>query len=338
MSDTSRISWTRPISELKIHNVCCQRIELVTGIPSSEDFYESGRGLLDLSWDMVAGLMTDHDEATNYSMDLDEYSDEYWQSAKRHLTTALSIMQQGVELTLKGKIAELSPFLLLADPPQKWPSPYRHEELEYSAFRTIEAQDLIRVHDTFIEMQLPDEFVGRYHGLRLKRNTLMHTVNKNLAVHAAEIIDALLYMHSILLPGENWASIRVAYLRTMPSAVFSGEDFAINQVCWELSLVFDLLKPAQVLQHFNINKRQRRYLCPKCNNESSGDWEFIYKLAVLDPNEPSSTTLFCPVCNAKHRILRKPCSNSSCKSNVLSSENLCLKCGRYIENPTDKTV
>jgi len=121
----------------------------VTNIPTEEDFYTSGTELLDFSWDVVARLLTDIDEAEYFGVDPEEISDNYWAAAKRRLTTSLAITQQGVEFILKGKIAAISPFLLITDAPAKWPSPYEGEPIKFSEFRTVDAQDLIRVLDTF---------------------------------------------------------------------------------------------------------------------------------------------------------------------------------------------
>ena len=70
-------------------------------IPTANDFFKSGKELLDFSWDVIAKLLTDIDEAEYYGVDPEEISDGYWTAAKRRLTTALSITQQGVEFVLK---------------------------------------------------------------------------------------------------------------------------------------------------------------------------------------------------------------------------------------------
>ncbi|MFV2061186.1 MAG: hypothetical protein ACC653_10935, partial [Gammaproteobacteria bacterium] len=167
---------------------------MVKNIPTEEDFYISGKELLDFSWDVVATLLTNLDEAEFFDLDKNQSSESYWKLAKRRLTTALSITQQGIEFILKGKITKISPFLLITDPPPKWPSPYEDDDIEFSKFRTIDAQDLIRVIDTFSEIPMSSNFIDRFHALREKRNTIMHSVNKNLTVRVTEVIESLLYM------------------------------------------------------------------------------------------------------------------------------------------------
>ena len=82
-------------------------------------------------------------------------------------------MQQGVELILKGKITYISPYLLITDSPSKWPSPYKDNEISFSQFRTLDAQDLIKVHDIFADAKISDEFAKLYNSLREKRNAII---------------------------------------------------------------------------------------------------------------------------------------------------------------------
>lgn len=303
-----------------------------TNIPNADDFFAAGKELLDFSWDVVANLLKNLDEAEYFGIDPKEISQNYWLSAKRRLTTALSITQQGVEFVLKGKIAEVSPFLLLADPPGKWPSAYDGSANDFAAFRTIDAQDLVRVHDTFAPQHLSADFVARFRDLREKRNRIMHSVDKNVVVHVKDVIDSLLFMHKSLFPTEAWGSVRLSFLQTAPESELGSGDYVINTISWELDLVLDLLTPSQVLAYFGIDKKQRRYICPECYSNANTDTDFEHKLAVLRPKGPSTTDLYCFVCNATYDVLRADCTTDECLGNVISDEGLCLTCCRYQDN------
>lgn len=294
-------------------------------IPTADDFFKSGKELLDFSWDVVAKLLIDIDQAEYYGVDPEEISDSYWTAAKRRLTTALSITQQGVEFVLKGKIAQVSPYLLIVDSPSKWPSPYDGNNVSFSDFRTIDSQDLIRVIDTFSESPMPDKFVDQFHQLRDKRNRIMHSVDKQLTVNVTEVVDSLLFMHKALFPNENWPSVRLSFLEEAPDSELGADEFSINSVCQEITLVIELLKPSKVKDYFGIDKKQRRYMCPECLYQANTDAGFEYKLAVLKPKGPTSTKLYCPVCNRTHTVVREDCGIGDCPGNVLS-EGMCLTC------------
>lgn len=302
---------------------------MIIDVPTADDFFISGKELLDFAWDNISELIRNFDQAEEFGSDPDEIKSEYWNAAKRRLSTALSITQQGVELILKGKIAEISPYILISDTPQKWPSSYKQRAIKFSEFRTIDAQDLVRTLDTFSSSLLNDSFIERFNSLREQRNSIMHSVDNSINIHVVEVIDAILYMHKFFFPEETWGQVRLNFLNQSPESILSYESFDYNLVCWELSLVFKLLEPAKIKKYFNINKNNRMYFCPKCYdsyNRDAGDP--IYKLASLSPKSPSSINLYCPVCNKTYVVSREKCDETNCLGNVYSEEyNICLTCG-----------
>jgi hypothetical protein len=305
---------------------------MIIDIPTSEDFYNSGKELLDFAWDTVVGLLSDIDNLENYGFEPDEaeeISDEYWKSAKRRLTTALSITQQGVEFILKGKITDISAFILIAGDPGKWPSPYG-ADLKFSQFRMLDAQDLIRVHDTVAITPLPPEFVEAFNLLREKRNSIMHSIDKSANVSISEVLDSILFMHKSLFPNETWGQVRSQFISNYPISGLE-EDYICYvsaTVCGEISSVFKLLTPAKVKTYFGVDKKQRLYFCPECHSSTSRDLGLGSKLAVLNPKGPNSTKIYCPVCNSEYDVVRTDCKDSDCPGNVISQEHeICLTCG-----------
>lgn len=305
---------------------------MIRNIPTHDDFYKTGRELLDLSWDMVAKLLVNLDEAEYYGVDADEVSEEYWNLAHRQLTTALAITQQGIEFLIKGRICEISPYLLISDSPAKWPSPYEGDAIDFSKFRTIDAQDLIRVHDTFSPVSFDAEFVSKFNELRESRNVIMHSISESLDVQVAEVIESLLYMHSSLFPNESWANIRKKALESSPNTELGSVDYISNEVCRELSIIMNLLSPAKVKQYFKIDKKMRPYLCPDCYYEANHDADdFDCKLARLTSKEEGCSEVYCPVCDRKYDVVRESCSDEGeCPGNVISETyGMCLTCGQH---------
>lgn len=304
---------------------------MVKNIPNPEDYFYSGKELFNFSWDIVAKLLTDLDEAHYFDLDKDEISDKYWESSRSSLTTALAVIQQGVELILKGRIAQVSPFLLIADGVSKWPPLVGEDSLDFSEFRTIDAQDLVKAHNTFSIEKLGDDFVGKFNEMRIRRNSIVHSVHKELKILVTDIFESLLYMHKYFFPDENWSALRIAFLRNSPAALLGDWYYASNRICWEMNLVIDLLKPAEVKKYFDVNANQRKYLCPICLYGSEKNSDFDYKLAELRPKAPGSTSLFCPVCSETSKVEREDCQDNDCRGDVLSEEGQCLTCSGYNE-------
>ncbi|MGP3790897.1 hypothetical protein [Pseudomonas sp. B392_1p] len=281
---------------------------------------------------MVAKFLVNLDEAEYYGIDADEVSEGYWNLAHRQLTTALAITQQGIEFLIKGRICEISPYLLISDSPAKRPSPYDGDAIDFSKFRTIDAQDLIRVHDTFSPVAFDAEFVSKFNELRESRNVIMHSISESLDVQVAEVIESLLYMHGSLFPNESWANIRKKALESSPNTELGGVDYISNEVCRELSIIMSLLSPAKVKQHFKIDKKMRPYLCPDCYYEANHDaGDFDYKLARLTSKEEGCCEVYCPVCDREYDVVRESCSDEGeCPGNVISETyGMCLTCGQH---------
>ncbi len=301
---------------------------MIQDIPTPQDFFDSGLELFDFAWETVSDLLTMLSEAEEYSIDTAEVSDEYWAAAKRRLTTALSVTQQGVEFILKGKIAEVSPYLLLADSPERWPSPYDNKSITFSQFKTVDAQDLPRLHDIVQATPLPADFIKAFNEVRAKRNTIQHSIDKNLQVHTSEVIETILFFHKILFPNANWVRSRMKFIENAPLSKLNGGDFSTNEICREFSAVLDILQPAAVQKYFGIDKKQRRYLCPKCYSDANKDGGFDEQLAVLRPKGADSTSLYCLICDEVTPVVREDCDRKGCPGNVLSAdERQCLTCG-----------
>lgn len=306
---------------------------MIKNIPTRDNFYTTGRELLDIAWDMIVKLLVNLDDAENYGIDKNAVSVEYWRLANRQITTALAITQQGIEFLIKGRICEVSPFLLIADPPAKWPVQHEGESVEFSKFRTIDAQDLIKVHDTCSPIQFDTNFVNKFNDLRKSRNTIMHSVSTSLDVQFREVIEALLHMHNSLLPNEAWAKVRKKALKSSPHATLESKCYISNEINRELSIIIEMLQPSKVRQYFKINKNSRAYLCPECYYQANLDADdFEYKNARLLSKEKKCKAVYCPVCDLEYSVSRNKCLNvgANCVGNVMSHlHGMCLTCGYH---------
>lgn len=303
---------------------------MIIEIPSGNDFYATGLSLLDFSWDTAATLLTQLDDSEYFGVDIPEVSDAFWEASKQRLSTALAIAQQGVEFILKGRIADVSPFLLIPGPPKEWPKGCNKNNTSFAEFKTIDAQDLVRAHDTVADCRLSDDFVRKFNDLRLKRNSIMHTVDRRINLHVVEVIADILAVYKHLFPAGDWVKTRREFLEKSPLAELHSTDFVEEKVIWEFQLVTELLKSNQMKTFFGFNKRQRRYICPKCYYYSR-DSQIQSRTAILKPNTASSKNLYCFVCDDNISIERKHCLHEGCKGNVLSHEyGICTTCGKVI--------
>ena len=254
-------------------------------------------------------------------------SDEFWASAQKPLITSLALVQQAAELLLKGKIADVSPFLLISGDAKNWPKGCDKADISFVDFRTIDAQDLIRVFNTVADKRLDDTFVERYENLRRIRNRIMHSVDKKFRTNPKEIILTILEVIHNLVEPRSWIVRRRNYLENQPNSIaFWSTDHVEGTLARGVIFVADLLDKTRFKKYFGIDLRKRRYHCPGCNKQCS-DFAIEPMFAQLEPNHPTSTNLHCYLCGADRKVIRRSCANKDCKSNVIDAEeNFCLLC------------
>jgi hypothetical protein len=304
---------------------------MITEIPTSRDFMDSGLSFLDFAWDIVAGLLCDLEEAEHFGVDIEEVTDAYWLAAKQRLTTSLALVQQGIEFILKAKIVDISPYLLIMRDPKEWPGAGATSDLNFAEFRMIDAHDLIKILNTVATPRLDDKFRTRFEELRKKRNAIMHTVDKRIDIHVTDVILEILTVYHDFFPDQSWVRIRRDFLEKAPLSELHSPDHVEPRVIEEFTLVADLLEPAAMMTFFGFNKRQRRYICPHCNR-ASGDSELRPMTAILRPKSPTSTNLYCFICEESIQVERTDCPEADCPGNVIASEHrICVTCGGSVE-------
>lgn len=302
---------------------------MIKDIPTSEEFDSAAKAQFDFAWDIVISYLLTLEEARGYAEVEEEDEKAFWETARQRILTSLIIAQQGVELAIKGKLVAVSPYLLISGNHSDWPKDNTGAGISFSEFRAIDAQDLIRVHDTVHEEKLDIGFSVLFERLRKLRNKAMHTVDKGLNVSAQDVIIILLELHEYLYGNENWIATRRDFLNNSAAAhVFFDTEHVEGLVAKEFLTVFNFLKPAETMRFFKVDKKQRLYLCPECKYESEKYDRIDPKYAVLRPNEPDSEHLFCFVCDSLHPVEREDCSQEACPGNVISIEyDICCTCG-----------
>lgn len=299
---------------------------MVIDVPSPEDFRSYGLRYVNLGWGMALEVILDYSNAKNWGFDFEpEVEEGFWKSAEPEFSTALTLIEQGIEFLIKEKIAEISPWLLLSHGPDRWPKRSDKEDVAFSSFRTLDAQDLLKVHDTFAKDRLSVEFAQAFDELRRKRNAMMHTVDLKLKATASEIIRNVLLSVDNLLGEKQWPAARHSFLEQSRDSQIEWE-MAHYQLAREFSAAIALLEPAELRRFFGFEKRQRAYSCPECSTAMKHA-HFACNTAQLRPNNPTSTKVFCFVCRAEYEVERRPCELPKCKGNVIySDQDYCLTC------------
>jgi hypothetical protein len=317
---------------------------MIIDVPTKDDFKSAGIDYLNLAWSTLVGLLTQLKETQDF---YDEYYeeeseeiitsssiDDYWKKAQRPLSTALSLIQQGTEFLLKGHIASVSPYLLISGDLNNHSNKLDNGNIRFSDFKTIDAHDLIKIYNITSTESLPDTFKQKFEKLRSKRNKIMHSIDSDLNIEIKELFVEILNVCDYLVSAGSWIEERKNFIKNEPQSMllelhkYNEYNHIIYKLACEIDLLVNLLEPAEVCKYFNFNKKSRSYICPACYSSSFRETGDVPpRLAQLKPNQPTSTSVYCIVCNESSTVVREDCSHEDCQGNVIEEEGICLTCG-----------
>jgi hypothetical protein len=304
---------------------------MITEIPMPEDFYDAGLDSLHLAWKIAMDSISQFISMKQLWQDIDEDSvdaEAYYQKSQPALSNAYSLVQQAGEMAVKGRIARVSPFLLIGRDPKDWPKGYSNKDVPFSQFRTLDAADLVKVNNAVAEQKLDDEFANFWDQLRRDRNTIMHAVTaRNISPEI--LVRAILTVAKVLFDDESWVS-KLFKIQSDGTAESFGyhDDYTQNIIMHEVEMAVSQLGPSDAQKYLGFSKGSRAYLCPNClqnaDTEIDGD---LPKLAQLVSRQSNETRIHCVVCEKSTIVERAKCfrPNPNCEANVIH-DNRCLSC------------
>jgi hypothetical protein len=295
-----------------------------------------------MAWEIAYDLLYQKELADIPTWDDDgTVTDDYWQSAQPILRNALGLIQQAHELGLKGKLAAVSPYLLISQDASRWPG--GSGPVSFSSFRTVDAVDLPRAMELFLS-PLSVMFRDLYEDIRKKRNTFAHGVAKGERLAAIDLLKMILATLQEFFPGQPWPKLRLAYLEKDPTAIAYSSDHAYPRLLREMDTVIEELNPADAKEFLDVDKKSRWYMCPgSCYSEihtdefaASGEYPMLAQLRPV--KTPGAKQLYCFVCGETVEIERTACKDPKCPADVIFTDEIggrvCLTCDEAQQDPT----
>ena len=303
---------------------------MIVDVPVPSDYHTAAVNQLYLGWQIAMQTLNEYDEAMEYGGDdAVDAQTGYWKRAQPALANAYSLIQQGMELALKGRIAAVSPLLLIGDPGD-WIGRAATQNVSFGEFRTLDAADLVKVHNCVIAPPLDDRFKAFWDEVRRERNKIMHSASpKTLA--PVDIVRAILVAAEALFGGTRWGARLLEMESDGRLAVLGFDDNVTNQVMSQVEMTMEHLTPAEAKRFFGFDKNRRAYLCNACHSAANKDWQEEWPhLAQFSDWAPGATRLVCVVCEGETEVERRPCEYLDCKGDVIR-EDICLTCTRRQE-------
>ncbi len=307
---------------------------VITEIPSASEFESAGLNQVYLAWQISMQAILDYESAEEYVSfeDREAAAAEYWFKTQPMLANAFSLIQQAMEMALKGRIAKISPYLLISRDPRDWPKGVDTRPTPFSEFRTLDAADLVRVHDSVSEVPLDPAFLPFWDEVRRDRNRIMHSVSSR-PFDPATVVRTILKAVRHLFSELPWPTRLQIMQDEGKYAAFGFQDGNHNIVLNQIDIAVRHLTPSENKLHFGFDTRRRAYVCPKCYYLSNRDWQDEWpKLAQFPVKQPRSRTLACFVCDTVTMVERQHCNHFDCEADVLH-EGMCLTCLGQQDNP-----
>jgi hypothetical protein len=309
---------------------------MIVDVPIPSDFQTAGLNQLYLAWQIAMASLQEFDEALSYGAeDNAETRADYWSRSQPALANAYSLIQQAMELALKGRIAAVSPLLLIGDPGE-WPGRATTEDVSFGEFRTLDAADLVKVHNSIAAPRLDDRFKAFWEELRRERNKIMHSATPK-AFDPADVVRAILTAAQALFGDRRWPPRLLDMEEDGRLAALGFNDNVANNIMRQVEAALAHLSPAEAKRFLGFDKDQRAYICPHCYFAANKDWQEVWpQLAQFTTKTPGATDLACVVCETVTAVERTPCEDPDCKGNVVA-EDVCLTCTRRQEECFDVT-
>lgn len=300
---------------------------MIVDIPTPSEFQAAGLNQIHLAWKIVMQAVHDLDDATYFKLadeTPEEAVDEYWRRSQPALGNALSLIQQGIELVLKGRIASVSPYLLIGDP-KEWSNRAATEAVPFGEFHTLDAASLVKVHNAVSTILLDETFAEFWTQLRIDRNKIMHSPTPGYFDPPRAVRTVLEAIYN-LFSDQSWPQ-RLLNLELQSKFAALGDlDNAINYVMRETNDALRHLSPSEALKFLKFDKGRRAYICPHCYFQANRDWQDEWPhLAQFLEKKPGATELHCIVCEQATEVERIACQNEDCPGDVIA-EGICLTC------------
>ncbi|WP_062177783.1 hypothetical protein [Sphingopyxis sp. C-1] len=304
---------------------------MITEIPTPAEFREAGLNQLYLAWQISIQAVLDYEQIEEaYGDYIDEGEKEqaaaqYWTKSQPALANAFGLIQQAMEMALKGRIAAISPLLLIARDPKDWPKGADSRPVPFSEFRTLDAADLVKVHNSFAAPPLDDNFRSFWDDVRRDRNRIMHSVSVK-TFDPSLLVRTMMETIKSLFDDESWPNRLKAMEFDGRYAAYGLRDDSQNVVMNQIDVALRHLDPAEKRRYFGFDPNRRTYLCPKCYDHADTKWQDEWpRLAQLMDRKKDCSAIRCVICEDVFQVERRSCNHAGCQGNVLHN-GLCLTC------------
>jgi hypothetical protein len=315
---------------------------VIKNIPTADDLLLVSLRLYFKAWSDTTGIITEwaeYGEWASEAQDENEALDaragwgKYIAAAQSDLQGIFTLIQQSQEIGLKARICAVSPFLLLKRTDIK-PSDGENGVWDFTDFPTLDAAELVRVHNIFCATTLSKAFQAKYEEIRRSRNKISHLGMYHQNIEPLAILDILQLQYSELYPGRRWMEDRLHFAALGKWADFSFDsDFNERTRLYnELWRLIPELTDRQFEWLMGHDRNEERFICHECGHDAGLGNTDPYASDVPTAYSIADGNVRCVICDKEYPMKHAaPCPVPECKcewqSDLEGFEGLCMKCG-----------
>ena len=252
---------------------------------------------------------------------------QYIEAAQSDLQGIYTLIQQSQEIGLKSRICEVSPYLLLKRTDIR-PADSSSNTWDFTDFPTLDASELVRVHNMFCSLVLSQQFQLQYDEMRRSRNKISHLGIYRRSIDPHVIIGILQTHYQELYPGRNWMHDRLHFATLHRWADYADHHFNERTGLFnELSHLLPGLSDSQFAWLMKHDRKETRYICHSC----VADANFEYGSEVPTAYRIDDASVHCVICDSVYPMRAGRCARDDCASELLSadpdSDGQCMHCG-----------
>jgi len=307
---------------------------VIVNIPTAENLNMLALRLHFGAWSDLLSMKTQFEDVFpgDSANDWSTERAEYFTYCQPELQSICTMIQQSNELALKGRICQVSPFLLLLN--SNPPFSTVPNEIDFATLRTLDAVDLPAAVNSLCPLKLSDKVVQTYNQVRSTRNQIAHLGTTDRQFLPDDLLHLLVAQYRELWPSRAWLQDRVEFAAQTRTAFFhDGRYTSAHMIAMEeLGSTFEVLTKSEFKGLFGRDKSKRRYKCHDCIYQASTKYfdpsDGACKTAFL---EPTGDSLWCAMCGKVMGVLRAKCPHGGCEGDVIAKDGdyagQCHTCG-----------
>lgn len=303
---------------------------MIFNVPHHDQLNEIALLLYYEAWEGILSTKHKIDDASSQDFFEQNQLEHLKKGLLRELAADEAKLAQSIEIGLKAKIAQISPYLILKEPHKRYSR--NPKDVGFSEFMTLDASELIGAVHSLTDAKLSENFCRLFDQIRSRRNVFQHLGMNEMELNIDQNFEIAAISYLELWPDSPWLT---RWIDTKSSrwhaAYYDYKNTSEHgDVFMEWPYVRKYLKPEIFKRMFNAKETDVCFIHADCFEQAD------VRLSGLEPTKDYCTAyaagnnmLHCIACNeafSARPIECDICDSSSFEDATMFSGRRCLRC------------